>query len=81
MDEVRDFCEDWRVDYNTERPHKSLGYLPPAMFAEQWYQRSKYAQQLYPQMGAGNPSNIEGSHLVDKIFEKPIVEPNTLLLN
>jgi putative transposase len=81
MDEVRDFCEDWRVDYNTERPHKSLGYLPPAMFAEQWYQRSKYAQQLYPQMGAGNPPKIEGSHLVDKIFEKTNVEPNTLLLN
>lgn len=27
--EVRQMSEEWRVDYNTERPHKSLGYLSP----------------------------------------------------
>jgi putative transposase len=32
--EVRDMCEDWRMDYNTERPHKSLGYLSPLKYAE-----------------------------------------------
>ena len=69
LDNVREFCEEWRIDYNTERPHKSLGYLPPAMFAEQWYERSKYAQQLYPQMATGNRLKIEGGHLVDKVFE------------
>ena len=26
--EVRVMSEEWRVDYNTERPHKSLGYFP-----------------------------------------------------
>ena len=69
LDELRAFCEEWRIDYNTERPHKSLGYLPPAMFAEQWYQRSKYAQQLYPQMPLVNPLKIEEGHLVDKVIE------------
>lgn len=69
MDNVREFCEEWRIDYNTERPHKSLGYLPSAMFAEQWYERSKYVQQLYPQMAAGNHLKIEGGHLVDKVFK------------
>lgn len=69
LDNVREFCEEWRIDYNTERPHKSLGYLPPAMFAERWYERSKYAQQLYPQMATGNRLKIEGGHLVDKVFE------------
>jgi putative transposase len=32
--EVRDMCEDWRMDYNTERPHKSLGYLSPLKYVE-----------------------------------------------
>jgi hypothetical protein len=24
---------EWRVEYNEERPHRSLGYLPPSEFA------------------------------------------------
>jgi putative transposase len=32
--EVRAKCEEWRMDYNTERPHKSLGYMPPLMYAQ-----------------------------------------------
>jgi putative transposase len=27
--------EQWRQEYNQRRPHSSLGYLPPAAFAEQ----------------------------------------------
>jgi putative transposase len=27
--------EDWRQDYNQQRPHSSLNYLPPAEFARQ----------------------------------------------
>ena len=37
--EVRCLSEEWRVDYNTERPHKSLGYLSPLTFAEQYYRK------------------------------------------
>lgn len=29
LDEVRQKAEEWRVDYNQHRPHKSLGYVPP----------------------------------------------------
>lgn len=36
LSEVREMCETWRQDYNTERPHKSLGYLSPAIFADRW---------------------------------------------
>jgi putative transposase len=27
-------CEEWRTDYNTERPHKALGYLSPIAYLE-----------------------------------------------
>lgn len=32
--EVRVLSEEWREDYNTERPHKSLGYLSPLVYAQ-----------------------------------------------
>lgn len=31
--EAQVLAEDWRRDYNTIRPHSSLGQKPPAMFA------------------------------------------------
>jgi len=33
LDEARRIIEAWRVDYNTVRPHSSLGYRTPAEFA------------------------------------------------
>jgi len=35
LKEVRALAERWRVYYNTERPHSSLGYKPPAPAAWQ----------------------------------------------
>jgi putative transposase len=70
--EVRILAEEWRLDYNEERPHKSLGYLSPALYAEKYYQSLETDLQLYPQAVTGNPSNIEGNRFVDKVFEKPI---------
>lgn len=32
LDEVRQKAEEWRQDYNQHRPHKSLGYIPPAEY-------------------------------------------------
>ena len=32
LDHARDVIEAWRVDYNTERPHGSLGHLTPSEF-------------------------------------------------
>ena len=71
LGEVRLMAEEWQLDYNTERPHKSLGYLSPVKYAEQYYKSRAEALKLYPQTANGNPFKIEGSRLVDKIFEKP----------
>lgn len=56
LTEVREQCQQWREDYNTQRPHKSLGYLPPVTYAERW--RSGTEHGKWP--AAANDSNIEG---------------------
>jgi putative transposase len=32
LSEVRQKAEDWRIDYNCSRPHKSLGYVTPDQY-------------------------------------------------
>ncbi len=34
LEEARSTIEEWRQHYNQVRPHSSLGYIPPAVFAE-----------------------------------------------
>lgn len=36
LDEAKSNLEDWRKEYNTERPHTSLGLKTPAEFAATW---------------------------------------------
>lgn len=36
LTEARRIIESWRLDYNAERPHSSLGYLTPHEFAANW---------------------------------------------
>lgn len=40
--------EDWRVHYNTRRPHSSLGYETPAIFAAHCVTHIQPAQTLIP---------------------------------
>ena len=63
--EVRLMAEEWRIDYNHERPHKALGYLSPVKYAEQKF-KALHQSDLYPQTANGNPSKIGMSRLVDK---------------
>jgi len=70
LSEVRAMSEEWRIDYNAERPHKSLGYLSPLRYAEQYYRSSLKELELYPQTANGNKPTIEESRLVDKIVGK-----------
>jgi putative transposase len=34
--EAKVFTEDWRIDYNINRPHSAQGLLTPAEFVEAW---------------------------------------------
>jgi transposase InsO family protein len=34
--EVQVLAEDWRTEYNSYRPHGSLGWLTPDAYREQW---------------------------------------------
>ncbi len=34
--EAQVLIEDWRIEYNTRRPHGSLGWLAPVAYAERW---------------------------------------------
>ena len=33
---MRSVIDNWREDYNHRRPHSTLGYMPPAVFAAGW---------------------------------------------
>jgi putative transposase len=35
MDDARRRINDWRIDYNDQRPHSALGKLTPSAFAAQ----------------------------------------------
>jgi putative transposase len=41
LPQAREAIEEWRISYNSQRPHSSLGYLPPDMWTEQYYQQQK----------------------------------------
>ena len=49
--EARVVVEDWRIEYNTIRPHSSLGRISPAAYAADVL-RSEDARRGYPQGGA-----------------------------
>ena len=59
--EVRAMSEEWRIDYNRERPHKSLGYLSPLKYAEM-----KLRGRALSTPASGNHPQIEAQPVVDK---------------
>jgi len=65
LTEGRALSEEWRMDYNTQRPHKSLGYLSPLKYAEG--QKNKAALST-PASETFN--QIEAQPVADKAVEK-----------
>lgn len=39
--QAREMIEAWRISYNTQRPHSSLGYLPPELWTQRYYQQQQ----------------------------------------
>lgn len=64
LEEVRVMSEEWRTDYNTERPHKSLGYLSPFKYAEM-----KGSQTALSTPASETSNQIEAQPVVDKAVE------------
>ena len=48
LDEARKLIEDWRIDYNEERPHSSLENLTPKEFLERYYANVNHAPVTAP---------------------------------
>ncbi len=46
MEQARRIIEEWRIEYNTERPHSSLGNLTPEEFAERCLARTEKSLSL-----------------------------------
>lgn len=46
LTEATVLIEDWRIEYNTERPHSSLGYLTPVEFHRAWTEQHQPAMAL-----------------------------------
>lgn len=44
--EARVVIEDWRIDYNMNRPHSALGNLTPTAYANRWHERQQPQPQL-----------------------------------
>jgi putative transposase len=46
--QVREITESWLREYNEERPHDSLGRVPPLMFMPRPATLRESTSQLYP---------------------------------
>ena len=57
--EAQVVLEDWRIEYNTYRPHQSLAGLTPAAYADHWTQQHQptHPQRLDSQPGPPQPAS------------------------
>jgi putative transposase len=53
MTQAKRIIENWRIEYNTERPHSSLGKLTPAGFAMQSRRKTEEALSLTADSNSG----------------------------
>jgi putative transposase len=60
VEEAKQTIEKWRVDYNTERPHRSLKQATPAAFAAAWKTPKEPAGQRSRWTKTGGRSELVG---------------------
>lgn len=86
LKEVKEMTRIWQQDYNCERPHKSLGYLSPHQYHQQWLTTNSLTDPCTAALStsaSGGPQRPQATTIVDKVFEKPNnqLHPKTLILN
>lgn len=61
--QARRIIEAWRLDYNTVRPHSSLGYLTPKEFAASWHAAPDKQQEpdAAPRPATGRDAAVLGA--------------------
>ena len=81
LNEVRELCQQWRHDYNHERPHKSLGYLSPINYLQKW---AKENFDINSTAGLSTPASETLNHIeAQRVVDNPLNKnnPNPLILN
>jgi putative transposase len=72
--QARLMAQQWRTDYNTERPHKALRYMSPLDYLQVWIRMEAMRTSIYGSAlstpASGNASQIEAMQVVDKATTK-----------
>lgn len=55
LNEARSRAEQWRVDYNNERPHKALNYLSPVVYARKQQMENRIEAEVCSGALSTNP--------------------------
>ena len=72
LNEVRVLAEEWRRDYNEERPHKSLGYLSPLNYLKKW---EKEKAAIVEKAGLSTPASENNlSFAAQPVVDKPDIK-------
>lgn len=78
LSEVRVMCEEWREDYNIERPHKSLGFLSPLRYHERW---QSILTDTSREAGLSTPASEKLNQLeAQRVVDNPYAENNPVPL-
>ncbi len=72
--QARRIIEAWRIDYNTARPHSSLGYLTPDEFAASW--RVAHDNQQMPD-AAPWPATGRAAAVIGASASRPVAGTST----
>jgi putative transposase len=83
LTEARHLIESWRIDYNTVRPHSSLGYSTPEEFALNWSAalEEPNISAAAPRQATGRAAAIHGASASRSVAATPRLGQTSNRLN